>query len=80
MAEVIFDTNVGDSHALYVWPSEFVISWGTWGGFAEVQQSLRHPNTFSDADWSQAIGKAVAAAEEWGFPTVIVMRGPNAPA
>jgi hypothetical protein len=74
MADVVFNTDLGDTNALYIWPSEFVIAWGTWGGFDADRSRGQFSDAFSEADWSEAIERATAAADQGGFPTVIVVR------
>ena len=77
MATVVFNTDVGDTNALYLWPSQFVIASGNWGGFDSAQKSDEPlADIFSEADWAEAIDQATATVEAWGYTKVIVIRRP----
>lgn len=71
MAQVIFDADLGSRHALYLWPGEFLIEWGTPSDLGAGGR--RFPDRFTEADWSDAIQRAVKFADEGGFSSVIVV-------
>jgi hypothetical protein len=71
MVNIILEANLIDQDAWYVWPGTTGPAWGSFDAFRAAPISR---SRFPSADWQDAIGAAVRAAERAGIHTIFVAR------